>query len=183
MRDLNGLQKNTAKGQIIVFAFLSIFFIVGIVCLAIGGYLAYKSARSSSWPSTDGILKTVATVSSWNSNLSTTYYSPEVTYDYMVNGQLFTGNKLRIIELGRSDSAARERIKEYKVGEKVKVFYSPTDFTNSVLEPGMHPSCLFLPSIGLAFIAIPLILFVVPHFIVKGRQSKIKKNCKLITDN
>ena len=44
------------------------------------------------------------------------------------------------------------------MGAKVKVFYSPTDSADSVLEPGVHPSSWFLPLFGCAFIVFPIIM-------------------------
>jgi hypothetical protein len=169
MRDLNGQEKEKSeeKGQFIVHGFFSIFFVVGIGILIYGGYLFIKAAQSCSWPSTDGVIKTSRELCGGRRGNS---YSAEITYEYFVNENRFTGNKKQIIEVGGIRSGAEAYLEKYPVGKNVKVYYSPADSTNSVLEPGLHLSCLFLPFIGCTLIAIPSIIYLLPLFI--GRRSR-----------
>jgi len=133
------------------FRFLSLFVVIGAGVLLWGVYVLIRSVESNSWPSVDGVVKT--------SELgSEDGYAAEVTYDYKVNERLFTGNKIRMMKLYGPCDDAQEDLLRYPVGAHIKVFYSPADCSDAVLEPGVHPSSWFLPLLGGLFIVGPLLM-------------------------
>jgi len=157
VRDLSGAL--VAKAVVLLFPLLVL---MGTAILIYGGYMLHKSAQSSSWPSVDGVIRTVKieeqTSNSGDHGPSTTY-AAGVTYDYAFDGKTFSGNRIRMVRVFSSDqSYAMEDERRYPVGKTVKVFYSPTDPADSVLEPGVHPSSWFLPIVGAAFIVIPALM-------------------------
>ena len=132
---------------------------MGTVMLIYGGYMLHKSAQSSSWPSVDGVIRSVnieRQMSSSGDHGPSTTYAAGVTYDYAFDGKTFSGNRIRMVKVFSSDqSCAMEDERRYPVGKQVKVFYSPSDPADSVLEPGVHPSSWFLPILGAAFVVVP----------------------------
>jgi len=156
VRDLNAPQSDKSKVRML-FGVLSIFLLIGLCASIYGGCLLIKSAQSASWPSTDGIVKTAEMGSQSDSHGTT--YAAELKYDYQVDGKALTGNKIRTVKVSSSSgSDARKDLNKYPVGAKVKVFYSPTDPADCVLEPGIHPSSWLWLGLGSAFVAFPLIL-------------------------
>jgi hypothetical protein len=171
MRAIKGRYINSEKHQRLIIGFLSIFIIIGAIALTYGGYLAIKSAQSASWPSTEGVIKS-AEMKQRSGNRGS-HYSAAIVYEYSVNGEKFTGEKKRIVEVGGSNAsshdAAQADLKKYAVGTKVKVFHSPADTTDAVLEPGLNAGCWFLPLFGTAFILLPSLMMVAVFF--AGRKS------------
>jgi hypothetical protein len=158
-----------------VWGFLSIFLVVGLVLLIYGGHLLIKSAQSASWPSAEGVVKT-AEMGRHTGDKSTTY-SAEVTYEYTVDGKPFTGNKIRMVQVNNSDSSyASEDLSNYAVGTKVKVYYSPSDSKDCVLEPGVHASSWLLPLMGCAFIGFPMLMMCLVLFQKKKKSTPIDDN-------
>jgi hypothetical protein len=151
--------------------FVSIFMIFGAVFTICGGYIVLKSRQSMEWPSVDGVVKSAEMGFSSGSHAAT------VTYNYTVNGKLLTGDNIRMMKVYTSDASyAQEDLNNYPVGKKVKVFYSPTDPTDSVLEPGVHPSSWFFLAIGGSsmFWAVVMIGFFKILAVIAARRSAVK---------
>ena len=73
-----------------------------------------------------------------STNSYQTYYAPEVTYQYEVNGVQYTGS--RVAELaGRygSKSDVEKFLADHPVGSTVTVYYDPADANNAILEKGL----------------------------------------------
>ena len=64
-----------------------------------------KSYQSVSWLSTDGIIRNSALRESQGSRDNRTTYAADVTYDYTVNGNPLTGNKIRMVKVYSSDES------------------------------------------------------------------------------
>lgn len=61
----------------------------------------------------------------------------EVRYSYMVNGETYTGNRLRAFGLNHFDEqSALLELAPFQPGTKVKVYYDPAKPSSSVLIPG-----------------------------------------------
>jgi hypothetical protein len=158
VRNLNPRPPNKPAVRLF-FGFFSVIMLIGVCILAYGLHLLIKSANSAGWPSTDGTVKTADIER--NSGDNGTTYAAEVTYDYRINGTLYTGNKIRMVKISSSSTSdARADLNKYPVDKKVKVYYSPADCTDCILEPGIHPSSWFLVILGGVFTGFPLILFV-----------------------
>lgn len=68
-------------------------------------------------------------------------YKAIVFYEYEVQGNKYTSDKLRNIEFYSSNRGAAYRTAhKYPVGKEVNVHYNPTDAADSLLEPGVYRS-------------------------------------------
>jgi hypothetical protein len=87
------------------------------------------------WLSTEGVI-TKANIIQLDSGFSSHKYIPEIEYSYSVNGQVLTGDRVRIGEgkIVKSRDKAAARISEYKVGNNITVFYNGDSPSDSVLK-------------------------------------------------
>ena len=135
---------------------LSVLMLIGVCALVHGVQILIKSADSASWPSTDGIVKTAemegnlgkSRMTSRQSDIRLSSQWKATDRQQNTNG---TGQQFKRVGCPR-------RPEQYRVGRKVKVFYSPTDTADCLLEPGIHPSSWFWALLGGAFTGVPLIL-------------------------
>jgi hypothetical protein len=65
------------------------------------------------------------------------HWTAEVTYRYVVNGQTYTGRRIRALGLNHFDEAsAQAELAPFPVGAKVPVYHHPEQPGTSVLIPG-----------------------------------------------
>ena len=132
-------------------AFSSIFVIIGLIVMAFGITSLLEAEASKNWPSTNAIIQSSEMERHYDSESGTTY-SAEVTYEYSVEGDKITGNKIKFGKVSSSDSSDATRyVNKYSEGKKVKAYYNTDDPYDSVLEPGIHGSTWFMPIFGLVF--------------------------------
>ena len=111
------------------------------------------SKSSKCWPYVDGYII--------HSNLSFTRHRKDdvsraitdIRYYYIVNGKKYEGTKVAFVEAN-----PREYVNQYKAGDKVKVFYSPNNYNQSVLINGCHG--------GSCDVIVSLSVIVAPFFLV-----------------
>ena len=132
-------------------AFSSIFVNIGLIVMAFGITSLLEAEASKNWPSTNAIIQSSEMERHHGSDSGTTY-SAEVTYEYSVEGDKITGNKIKFGKVSSSDSSDATRyVNKYSEGKKVKAYYNTDDPYDSVLEPGIHGSTWFMPIFGLVF--------------------------------
>ena len=88
----------------------------------------------------------------------TTFYWPEIEYEYTVNGETYRASRVRY-ERDSSDSdpaPARSLVSSHPVDSEVTVFYDPHRPAEALLEPGVTGRDLFLFPV-LAFTAVSLL--------------------------
>jgi hypothetical protein len=129
--------------------------VVGLVLVIREGHLLLKSSQSDTWLSTDGVIKSAEKQEWLNATVRHRLsYRAAVTYDYVVDHKTLTGNRIRLERDASSfPFAAEEYLKKYRVGTPVKVFYSATDPSDSVLEPGVSAWNWLLPAVGCVLVA------------------------------
>lgn len=151
--------KDVKGGKWFVRAFLGIFLAVGLG-LVITGISNIKSARESmTWPATKGVILK-SEVKTSRSDDSTTY-GADISYEYQVNKQTYTGNKVTFGDVSTSKRSRAEKIVDrFPVEKTVDVFYNPEDPKSSVLEPGLNGGIWLLPGVGSVFLIIPLIILI-----------------------
>jgi|AMWB02.1.fsa_nt_gi hypothetical protein len=119
--------------------------ILGILCIVAGaliilfGLLQARKASTAKarWAEAHGqILEShlQSQRSRSSSGISSTTYSPEVTYEYEVDGQTYTGNRLGFGSGSFSEKKAKAKIAPYPAGAAVTVHYDPAEPSNAVLE-------------------------------------------------
>lgn len=99
-----------------------------------------KAVESQSWPSTSGqvikaILRKSEGVEDEDGHTHPLYY-PLVDYEYTVNGQVYTSNRLSFGSrktFNRQNQAAEE-LDRYPIGKQVVVHYNPVQPAEAVLE-------------------------------------------------
>ncbi|MFH1299773.1 MAG: DUF3592 domain-containing protein [Planctomycetota bacterium] len=144
-------------------------------CLLFGAYLTQcglhslaAAIDSKSWPTSDGVItrssvKTFVTDVRENGrvvpNRQSRSYSPEIEYQYKVDGQELKGTRVSVEDasIGTKDSA-QMIVDQYPLHKTVTVSYQPQQPANAVLEPGNWIGTYrwFLP--GGAFLLIPLLI-------------------------
>jgi hypothetical protein len=131
-------------------AFCWLFIGIGVVMIGVGLNLAFQSFRCKSWPTTEATIRTAEMGRHRGSKGSTTY-SPDVSYDYSVDGSHYTGTKVAFGMMSSSSSYARGVLQHYRVGAKVPVYYSPTNPAKAVLETGIHGGTWICFGVGTVF--------------------------------
>jgi hypothetical protein len=120
-------------------------FIFGIVFI-VGAWLTYtnfskpmaeEADATKSWPTAPGVI-TNSDIRQSESD-GTTMYSADISYDFVVDGKPFSGNRITINSGGTSTSSiksVKKDLQKYPVDATVTVFYDPELPNNAVLEPG-----------------------------------------------
>lgn len=121
------------------------------------GFLQGGSA-SENWPTVDGQIISSSVESSYSSGgsgVGSSRYDPIVEYEYSVEGESFTGDRISFAQQSYSHNTSAEAItKRYSVGRTVPVSYDPEDAANSVLEPGVESGNWLGIGVGIIFAAV-----------------------------
>ncbi|MFP2928803.1 DUF3592 domain-containing protein [Pyxidicoccus sp. 3LG] len=135
-----------------------------------------KTARTRSWPTTQGTIRSSRVTSrdapvlpddSSDDDASTPrtqrLYRPEVEYTYTVGRQTYTGTQLGfdVVEVS-SQEQARAHAARYAPGSPVTVFHDPEDPGQALLEPGIQATSWAIPGAGVAclFVATAFFFFI-----------------------
>tara|TARA_B110000003_G_scaffold268715_1_gene298727 strand:- start:1265 stop:1780 length:516 start_codon:yes stop_codon:yes gene_type:complete len=144
--------------------FSSLFVVIGIVVLILGLRSIFRANESNSWPNAEGVVVS-AEMERYTSSDSGTTYGAEIEYEFQFEDQLISGSRVKFGEIKTSDPGdARKYLNKYKVGNKINVYYDPNDLYESVLEPGIHTSTLFVPCIGFVFTLVGSIFLAIGIF-------------------
>jgi hypothetical protein len=138
----------------------STLLIVGMVFLG-AALAALDVARASSgWPTAIGRVVRSEIRANRSANRLPGYRAV-VRYEYLVDGEEYAGRDLAAGEMPyRSARSAARRLAPYSLGRAVMVRYCPEAPEVAVLQPGVTPDVLYLPSIaGLLLLAGLALLF------------------------
>ncbi|QDU77337.1 hypothetical protein Pan97_44040 [Bremerella volcania] len=122
---------------------------VGLIGLVFPLNSASQGAESDVWPTVMGTV-TVSQVESSGPKDDRSYY-PEVKYQYDVEGKSYTSDRINFDLAGTRSSIRQEMtdvVDQYPAGADVKVFYDPSDPSQSCLEPGVKLGTGFLLGIA-----------------------------------
>lgn len=159
------LQKqNNLFGQIggcLQTALFSLIFILVGAGLSWWGWTILQNARSSaSWPSVQGQITSSLVDYSTDAEGGDSY-SPQVAYAYAVNGRSYEGQTIKFGENSYSSKRKAQAILDrYPNGQRIAVFYDPTQPDKAVLEPGVSGGSYIVLGIGLLFVFISLLVVV-----------------------
>lgn len=100
-----------------------------------------EKKASSNWPSTEARLleshvrETIETREDRNGHTETSHrYSVDVRYAYAVNGQRYTGDRLRIgSESHSTKESAERRLREIRERDILTIYYDPEEPSRSTL--------------------------------------------------
>ncbi len=123
-------------------ALLVKLFILGVFAvLAVLMWRGWQDRQASpSWPWVEGTItqsQTRRNVDDPHNELTHARWLLVVKYDYQVNGQTFTGDRVKALpEQIFTEDLALDALKSLGVGQRVRVYYDPAKPQSSVLQPG-----------------------------------------------
>jgi hypothetical protein len=143
--------------------------IIGII-MVIGGYLLafhvgrpamQKAEASEGWPTVTGVV-THSEVAR-DHDPDGTMYSPDVEYEYTVDGEDYVGNTITVGAKVSTNvaSGAQKKVNEYPEGREVEVHYDPDEPAESCLEPGVKASASIPFWAGIGILVLGVVLAVV----------------------
>lgn len=113
------------------------------VVMFLGIKQALEMGDSREWPTTQGQITSSRIVQisesdshkgGYSSGLSSYKYEVRLSYSYQVDGQPYSGKRLRIRSHAYSNEKhARRELANYPVGQQVEVHYNPKEPQSSVL--------------------------------------------------
>lgn len=146
----------------------SVLFIAGLAITPDNAKTFMEALRSTHWPHTEGQIVSSKMASRHRSRgglaHGRTGYGPKILYEYKVNGNTYTSNRIHFVRTFSSMSSASRRLSEYPVGKQVLVYYNPHEASKAVLEPGLSLSAGSPLFLGLLMILLCSMAF----FIVNG---------------
>ena len=158
--------------------FISIFFAVGLWLLGYGISSYVKGKASLTWPQATAQISQCEVEEDSDSDGTT--WKVEVSYEYSVGGQNYTGDK---VAFGYSGSSTREEHEaiydKLNNASSVSVRYHPEDPSKSVIAPGFNRSTFLV----LAF-ATTWLLFVSGFTVLwvssSGKDSRILQQIQVV---
>ncbi|MCJ8332138.1 MAG: DUF3592 domain-containing protein [Lentisphaeria bacterium] len=140
------------KDTIVPIALLSMVVVLGLGLIGFGIGSFVKANQTKTWPIVEGVVS-FASIKTTRDDDDFLRHEAEVTYDYELNGKLFTNRR---IHAGSSDYSKKEDaqavIDDYSVKSKVQIYYNPDNPRDSVLIPGKQRGGLYLIFGGLFFL-------------------------------
>jgi len=133
-------------------------YIIIIVITALFGALSFwygwrtmkMNKVAAKWPTVSGVIVS-AELDSYikydDDGDATTMYTPLITYQYEVEGQVYTNNRVRVQAFVATNmqSVSRKKVEKYPVGGAVEVHYNPFTPEDALLE--INPSRINIPMI------------------------------------
>lgn len=117
-----------------------LFLFLPLVCVILGGWLSFRSAREhierffvSSWPTTSGRV-TDSSMQSIRGNKGGTSYEVKVIYEYSAGGRTFTGTRIHPTYVADWHHESHEELlNRLRPRSTVRVFYHPDAPSRSYL--------------------------------------------------
>jgi hypothetical protein len=136
---------------VMVGAALAVLVVLGV--LGGGVYLVIREYRQVYvYRSVEGrvLASELATSQIQSAKLRPASYTPKVSYEYLVDGKRYEGNRIRLYMENSTSEKAMARMRDrYPPEARVKVYYDPRDPSIAVLEPGFT-----VLSFGLFFVGL-----------------------------
>ena len=143
MEEAIAFSKRVEKGVVIISCGIML---IGAITLLVSIKNYYIARASETWNHVSGVITQSEVISrrsmSSNSSSGTTpdviTYSPNIVYQYEVNENLYSNDKIRFGAIGGTNiSETRNLVAKYSIGKKAPVYYSEGDPSNSVLQKGI----------------------------------------------
>lgn len=148
-------------------------YLITSIFIVLGGWMLYrayaprlKSKQAIKWPTTDAkiieaeVEEDRARSATGKANIA---FVPTVKYQYKVNGSPFEGSRITFARAGFDFLDASNIRDQFAVGQKVPVYYNPSNPADSVLKPkataGMFSRIpgYFVTLVGLLLLAYQII--------------------------
>ena len=131
--------------------FGAIFALVGGILLAVG-VAAYRDGEATkSWSSTTATVLSASidehtsTTRDSNGHRDTrTTYTPEVRYEYTIDGTTYQGDRIKVGGYFGSQDRALDIVARFPAGAEVTAFYDPKSPSDAVLEQGAQRTAVYV---------------------------------------
>jgi hypothetical protein len=112
---------------------------IGIISFLAGWNSMKKNQAAVGWPTVMGRITTsiLETYVTYDENSSgTTMYRPQVTYEYEVEGEVYSSSQVKVGGFSSSnlEGSERKKLAAYPVGGAVEVHYDPFNPQDALLE-------------------------------------------------
>ncbi len=156
------------KLPVVVGAALAVLVLLGV--LGGGAYLIIREYRQVYvYHSVEGrvLASELSTRQIQSAKLRPASYTPKVSYEYLVDGERYEGNRIRLYMENSSSEKSMARMRDrYPAGARVKVYYDARKPSIAVLEPGFT-----VLSFGLFFVGL-LGAFLAAFLALKSRAGR-----------
>jgi hypothetical protein len=131
--------------------FSLVFIVIGAAMIGYAIRMTGRARQSLSWPSTEGEIAHSAVLyktetAATTSNAGT--YQADISYRYKVNGVNYSSSQISLLDFSSTAARAESIVRNYPDKSTVRVYYNPSDFSESVLEPGGAGGINLLYAIG-----------------------------------
>jgi hypothetical protein len=82
--------------------------------------------------------------------------TPKIAYAYWLGDKKYVSDRIRYGLMSSNDDNARRLVQQFPAGRQVRVYYSPNNPSDALLQPGIEGSDLFLPMFLTPFNAVML---------------------------
>jgi hypothetical protein len=137
--------------------FILMFLPAGLLFTTMGMNGILRARESAGWPPTEGRITRSEVVrrTSGTGTDRTTAYHAEVSYEYLVDGAAYRGDRVAYGDYGGKRKHAQRIVSRYRKGEVVTVYYNPQNPRVCLLEPGLKAQAFIMPFVGLIALLIP----------------------------
>jgi hypothetical protein len=127
------------ENQVGYIVLLIIFGIIGALATWYGLRTIKKNQEATQWPTVMGTItgsELESYISTDSDGDQTTMYSPLITYEYEVEGDVYTSTRVKVMAPSSSNIASmqRKKLEPYPVGAAVEVHYNPFSPEDALLE-------------------------------------------------
>ena len=136
--------------------------LLGVFAVYVGVEDVLRALATTQWPSVDGtVVRSTVGSPQQPSSSGSTKYTADVVYEYAVDGNGLTGNRITAADFITNDLSIIQGILDrYPVGRTVTVHYRPDDPRESVLEPGLRALSFLMAGMGIPTVLVGLGLVV-----------------------
>lgn len=151
-----------------------LFLTVGIVFLYFGGRSACIGIASTFWPTVEGQILS-SSVKAEAGKKGGKVFSAAVNYAYVVNGRSFTCDRVRFGSINTASAVFPNQVVErYPAGSSVTVYYSSSNPSSAVLEPGFQSASGIVLGIGIIFGSVGVAAIFLPTSRHEQRRRVLK---------
>jgi len=132
------------------------FLAIGVLLGSIGFKTVVRGLESVRWPHAEGLI-TLSEIEHHRSTttsggIATFTKRPNIHYNYQVGGVAYQGKRIYFISNGTGSAWVSTKLKRYPKNSRARVYYNPSNPSESVLEPGVSAGSVTLFG-GFIFIA------------------------------
>jgi len=127
--------------------------LAGVALIALSLWLRVRSTQCRQWPSVVGTV-----LESRVDDAHLEFMKPVLRYQYAVDGRSRVGFRVAFSGYGVSRRAMAALIRPYALGQRVRVYYDPSDPASAVLDNRGHSDWGYWLLFGLGFCAMAFYL-------------------------